>query len=1212
NLIADVNIADNASATLNDAAGLGNEGVATLIGGNSNLNLDDAGTSDLAKTIAGAGNVNISGATSDVTITGTANDDFAGTWNIAADAALTATASAATTTPENVLGTADIANNGTFTVDISLTDWQLDNAMSGAGDFIKDGTATLTFAQANAMTGDTLVNDGVLHLLDAGGVGSGDITIADATLHLDFSNANYANTTFSATTGSGTALVSGQNVNIVGQNTGFSGLWQITGSAGLDTTQASTQTNLGDGAVFLDGVNSLLTIAPDAAVTAFQFESALTGNGTVDVAMKATDSTFDFTNDAINNVSPFTGTLDMGMGTFTLDGVNTDVLNDATLKASLDSTVIVGAGVQDIGGLVFDGGTVIFDATAPAQTVATSSIYTDQLDITGGAVQINLPDPYGLSLPMATLPNDASLFAQSHVITGLQLVASDNPVTGSAGNLTLQDQNGDDITTAQKDINISQGGNLVAVGTYSYLLDTGVDNDGLYVGYGLFELDLQNGQTLTLTEDAGAIDNDRDMAAMLTGTGNLNIAARDTIVLSNPINSFTGTTTVSSGTLQAGVDNIIASSSAVTVVAGATFDTNALNQSVNKLTGGGNVLLADGNMLTLHADPAGSQFDGVISGDGLVFLEDGRQILTGNNTYSGGTLIEADATLQLGNGGASGSIVGNVLSNGVLAFNRSDVYTFAGQIDGVFGAVEQNGTGTTVLTAANTYRGTTTVNSGTLRAGAQNTFSAFSVVTVAPNATLDLDGFNQTVAGLNNAGTVHFSPELGTQTILTVNGDYVGNNGRLEMNTALAADDSLTDRLVIDGGTASGTTTIAITNAGGLGAQTTGNGILLVEALNGATTTAQTTKDAFTLEGDSIKAGAFVYRLHPGDLAGAGENWFLRSKIEDTGIDEYRPEVSVVTALPGLARQSSLDLLANLHKRMGDDVKDYTDGFQYSGRVWGRVFANDIKQSSNDSVATPTASGNSYGAQLGLDLMESVNEDGRTDVGVYVGWSRSEADINGLLGQEQEISRTGKLSPKTRSIGAYWTHKKPEGFYSDVVVQGNWYDGDGVSIDNERVKIGGKGVLISLEGGYSYRLNDNWSLEPQVQLIGQGGHFDDMAITNATVSFNDPWQWTGRIGVRLVDTIRFDNGGMLKPYLRANIWHGFDATQTVTFSTPAASTPVDVGLGYTSGELGGGLTWAVTDKMRVYGEVSQVFSMDNNAQSVRKGTTGTIGVKWDW
>ncbi|MFZ4777730.1 MAG: beta strand repeat-containing protein, partial [Terrimicrobiaceae bacterium] len=90
--------------------------------------------------------------------------------------------------------------------------------------------------------------------------------------------------------------------------------------------------------------------------------------------------------------------------------------------------------------------------------------------------------------------------------------------------------------------------------------------------------------------------------------------------------------------------------------------------------------------------------------------------LTGNNTYTGGTTISA-GTLQIGAGGTTGSIVGNVALSGGrssnLAFNRSDTYTFGGNITGS-GSVLQNGNGKTVLTGTSNYSGGTAVNAGTL------------------------------------------------------------------------------------------------------------------------------------------------------------------------------------------------------------------------------------------------------------------------------------------------------------------------------------------------------------------------------------------------------------------------------------------------------------------------------------------------------------------
>ena len=135
-----------------------------------------------------------------------------------------------------------------------------------------------------------------------------------------------------------------------------------------------------------------------------------------------------------------------------------------------------------------------------------------------------------------------------------------------------------------------------------------------------------------------------------------------------------------------------------------------LNGPNNGLPGGG----------TIDANSFQTTISQGITGAGGLTVKDstsstGRVILTGANTYSGGTTI-ASGTLQLGNGGTSGSIVGNVTDNGALAFNRSDAATFSGLVSGT-GSLAQIGTGTTILTANNTYTGGTTISAGTLQLG---------------------------------------------------------------------------------------------------------------------------------------------------------------------------------------------------------------------------------------------------------------------------------------------------------------------------------------------------------------------------------------------------------------------------------------------------------------------------------------------------------------
>lgn len=126
----------------------------------------------------------------------------------------------------------------------------------------------------------------------------------------------------------------------------------------------------------------------------------------------------------------------------------------------------------------------------------------------------------------------------------------------------------------------------------------------------------------------------------------------------------------------------------------------------------------------------------------------GTLILDGDNTYWGGTEIR-QGTLQIGNGGTSGSIMYDVVNNGVLAFNRSDATSFDGAISGT-GAVRVMG-GDVTLTAANSYTGGTIVDGGVLRAGAYGAFVDQTAYTVN-GGTLDLNNFALNMSSLSGTG----------------------------------------------------------------------------------------------------------------------------------------------------------------------------------------------------------------------------------------------------------------------------------------------------------------------------------------------------------------------------------------------------------------------------------------------------------------------------
>lgn len=208
-------------------------------------------------------------------------------------------------------------------------------------------------------------------------------------------------------------------------------------------------------------------------------------------------------------------------------------------------------------------------------------------------------------------------------------------------------------------------------------------------------------------------------SATETGTIQIGMSSNISLVDIDPTSALV----VAGGTLKDVQDqlfNILAATSSVTINTGATIDYNGSNQQVLvNLTGGGNVRTGNNgtNALTIFVTSGTITFSGVISGSHPVsFNSTGApvtMILSGDNTYTGGTTICSCVTLQLGNGGATGSVLGDIVNENKLIFNRSNTYTFNGVISDV-GDVVQSGTGNTVLTATHSYTGDTIVNAGTL------------------------------------------------------------------------------------------------------------------------------------------------------------------------------------------------------------------------------------------------------------------------------------------------------------------------------------------------------------------------------------------------------------------------------------------------------------------------------------------------------------------
>ena len=279
------------------------------------------------------------------------------------------------------------------------------------------------------------------------------------------------------------------------------------------------------------------------------------------------------------------------------------------------------------------------------------------------------------------------------------------------------------------------------------------------------------------------------LAAPLTGSARLRKTDLGTLDFAGgPANSYAGGTSIDGGVLQISDDAQLGAPAGDLSFDGGTLRTSCdclveLDRAITLEAGGG----------TLDAfQTSAIGIPGAIAGPGGLTVRGNAVYLTGENDYAGGTVI-AGGLLQLGRGGTSGSIVGDVLNDGRLWFDRSDTLAMAGDITGS-GSVRQYGEGTTILSGRSSYSGATAVDAGTLQAGAAGAFSAASAYSVAAGGTLYLADFDQRVARLENAGQVSLGQVPDTR--LTVAGDYVGQEGLLHFTTRLEGDDSPTDRLV--------------------------------------------------------------------------------------------------------------------------------------------------------------------------------------------------------------------------------------------------------------------------------------------------------------------------------------------------------------------------------------------------------------------------------
>lgn len=453
----------------------------------------------------------------------------------------------------------------------------------------------------------------------------------------------------------------------------------------------------------------------------------------------------------------------------------------------------------------------------------------------------------------------------------------------------------------------------------------------------------------------------------------------------------------------------------------------------------------------------------------------------------------------------------------------------------------------------------------------------------------------------------------GVGNTLTVAGNYVGQQATASLRTQLGTDNSPTDKIIINGGTATGSTTLKIANAGGKGGQTTGDGIQVVQTVNGASTAGS----AFT--GGTANAGAYTYYLYRGGITpGTQDNWYLRSTTLDPTrppIDPivpvppvdpetplYRTEVPVYSQISALAREIAVQQIGTFHDRMGG--QDLLDENGKWGGGWGRVWGDHMSQDHTGTV-NQSFSGTIFGLQVGQDVYSNTTDSGYRDhAGLFFGFARGSGDVKGFALATQDLA-AGSLAINSYSLGAYWTRIAPSGWYVDTVLMGSTMSVNPSSLQGNTATTRANAFTASLEGGVPLPLPYGLSLEPQAQLIYQYTHINDLTDPAATVSFKSANELIGRLGLRLQTQFQA-NGINWKPYLRLDVLRYFGGTDTVNFSD---STKIDSSVGSTQGHVGAGVYAKLNQRVSLYLTGGYWFNLGGSHRSTAEGNAG-VRLSW--
>jgi outer membrane autotransporter protein len=598
------------------------------------------------------------------------------------------------------------------------TNLALSNTITGSGTLNKSGTGLLTLTGVNS---------------DANGQFSGVANVNAGILSI---NGTFGNTTFN------NAYIN------VGSGGTLHGSGTIAGSVGV-LNGGTVSAGNSPGTLTVNGNYMLASGATSLFELGTPNIAGGAGNDLINVGGNLTlGGTLSLVSAADVAASPVTGAYRLynygGALSGSFDGITTPTAQSATVYTSIPGQVNVL--ITNVGQYVqYWDGTDTTGAVPGPQGGA--GVWSETGTNWTGSPTATVNAPWASGVGIFTGPADTVTISGTHDVQGLQFTADGYNLTGS-GSLNLT---GDPFSTPdQSFINVDDGvGATISTALTSTNGAIGLNK----IGAGTLTLSGANSYTGKTSVTAGTL--------VLAQPGSL---ASDVTV--GVDGTFDNAGTVAGAVTSSGITtNSGTIGGLVTTLAGTTTNSGVLNSGA--MVVGGTLALSSGSVVNGAVQNSATitgqgQINGAVSNaTGASFTLNG--LLTGITRFTNdGTLTLAGNDLSLGMLDSSG--ITGVVQNGAATDATLTVGTdgssgaYAGTLrDGTGGGrllLVKVGDGTLTLSGANNYTGGTLVAGGALKAGAVDSLSPASAVTVARGATLDLAGYDQTIGSLAGDGAV--------------------------------------------------------------------------------------------------------------------------------------------------------------------------------------------------------------------------------------------------------------------------------------------------------------------------------------------------------------------------------------------------------------------------------------------------------------------------